>query len=152
MGSLRCASWYKQFHKHKRMKLQSLFCITQTHICTDLRVRIFQCLYLCFSLGSEHLRQYTRSPLEDSRLFGPSPWKILAAANEKTYLSNPAPGENLLSGNLVMETGCSNQRDATPATWSARPWREQHLYGDLTMIPPTMISTNPWISPLWQGT
>ena len=24
----------------------------------------------------------------------------------KTYLSNPAPGENLLSGNLVMETGC----------------------------------------------
>ena len=25
---------------------------------------------------------------------------------KKTYLSNPAPGENLLSGNLVMETGC----------------------------------------------
>ena len=47
-----------------------------------------------------------RSPLEDSRLFGPSPWKILAAINEQTYLSNPAPGENLLSGNLVMETGC----------------------------------------------
>ena len=23
------------------------------------------------------------------------------------FLSNPAPGENLLSGNLVMETGCS---------------------------------------------
>ena len=50
---------------------------------------------------------YTRSPLEDSHLFGPSPWrKILAATNEKKYLSNPAPGENLLSGNLVMETGC----------------------------------------------
>ena len=26
---------------------------------------------------------------------------------KKTYLSNPAPGENLLSGNLVKETGCS---------------------------------------------
>ena len=26
---------------------------------------------------------------------------------KKTYLSNPAPGENILSGNLVMETGCS---------------------------------------------
>ena len=25
---------------------------------------------------------------------------------KKTYLSNPAPGENLQSGNLVMETGC----------------------------------------------
>ena len=27
---------------------------------------------------------------------------------KKTYLSNPAPGENLLSGNLVMETGCTS--------------------------------------------
>ena len=48
----------------------------------------------------------SRGALEDSRLFGPSPWKILARTNEQTYLSNPAPGENLLSGNLVMETGC----------------------------------------------
>ena len=50
---------------------------------------------------------HTRSPLQDSRLFGPRPWKILAATNEKTYLSNPDPGENLVSGNLVMETGCT---------------------------------------------
>ena len=53
---------------------------------------------------------YTRSPLEDSRLFGPSPWKILATTYDKKwkkrFLSNPAPGENILSGNLVMETGC----------------------------------------------
>ena len=51
----------------------------------------------------------TRSPLEGSRLFGPSPWKILATSCEtwnKWFLSNPAPGENLLSGNIVMETGC----------------------------------------------
>ena len=26
---------------------------------------------------------YTRSPLQDSRLFGPSPWKILATTYEK---------------------------------------------------------------------
>ena len=28
-------------------------------------------------------RAYTRSPLEDSRLFGPSPWKVLATTYEK---------------------------------------------------------------------
>ena len=35
-------------------------------------------------MGSQEAQpfQYTRSPLEDFRLFGPSPWKILAAANE----------------------------------------------------------------------
>ena len=50
--------------------------------------------------------QYTRSPLQDSCFFGPSPWKILATTYEKRNMSNPAPGENLLSGNLVLETGC----------------------------------------------
>ena len=49
---------------------------------------------------------YTRSPLQDSRLFGPRPWKILAATYETNgFLSNPDPGENFLSGDLVMETG-----------------------------------------------
>ena len=49
----------------------------------------------------------TRSLLEDSRLFGPSPWKVLAATYDKQkILSNPAFGENILRGNLVMETGC----------------------------------------------
>ena len=53
---------------------------------------------------------YTRSPLEDSRLFGPSPWKISSHYLwTNGFLSNPAPGENLLSGNLVMETGCTMQ-------------------------------------------
>ena len=53
-------------------------------------------------------RPYTRSPLQDSRLFGPRPWKILAATYETNgFLSNPDPGENLVRGNLVMETGCS---------------------------------------------
>ena len=42
---------------------------------------------------------------EDSLLFGPSPWKILRHyLLTSGFLSNPAPGENLLSGNLVMET------------------------------------------------
>ena len=53
---------------------------------------------------------YTRSPLEDSRLFEPSPWKILATTYEKKlFLSNPAPGESLLSGDLAMETRCIAQ-------------------------------------------
>ena len=34
---------------------------------------------------------YTRSPLEDSRLFRPSPWKILAATNEKDMSEQPSP-------------------------------------------------------------
>ena len=66
--------------------------LTVTSICT-------------IAAAASESRRYARSPLEDSRLFGPSPWIILAATNEKTHLSNPAPGENLLSGNLVMETG-----------------------------------------------
>ena len=34
---------------------------------------------------------YTRSPLEDSRLFGPSPWKVLAATNEKDASEQLSP-------------------------------------------------------------
>ena len=37
------------------------------------------------------LLYYTRSPLEDSRLFGPSPWKTLAATNEKDISEQPSP-------------------------------------------------------------
>ena len=60
--------------------------------------------------GDEWGQQYyTRSPLQGSRLFGPRPWKILAATYETNgFLSNPDPGENLVRGNLVMETGCTN--------------------------------------------
>ena len=32
---------------------------------------------------------------------------------KKTYLSNPAPGENRLSGNLVMEFGCTHAATRT---------------------------------------
>ena len=55
-------------------------------------------------------RDYTRSPLEDSRLFGPSPWKVLRHYLwTNGFLSYPAPAENPLSGNFVMETGCTEQ-------------------------------------------
>ena len=37
------------------------------------------------------VQAYTRSPLEDSRLFGPSPWKILAATNEQNTSEQPSP-------------------------------------------------------------
>ena len=39
---------------------------------------------------------YTRSPLEDSRLFGPSPWKILAAANEQKHIWGTQPLAKIL--------------------------------------------------------
>ena len=58
------------------------------------------------SLGPQLVRPYTRSPSLDFRLFGPRPWKILATTYEKKrFLSNPDPCKNLVSGNLVMETG-----------------------------------------------
>ena len=31
------------------------------------------------------LQRYTRSPLQDSRLFEPSPWEILATTYEQQY-------------------------------------------------------------------
>ena len=34
---------------------------------------------------------YTRSAIEDSRLFGPSPWKVLAATNDKDISEQPSP-------------------------------------------------------------
>ena len=56
-----------------------------------------------------HNSPYTRSPSQDFRLFGPRPWKVLATAYETNgFLSNPDPGESLVSGNLAMETRCSN--------------------------------------------
>ena len=38
-----------------------------------------------------HRHPYTRSPLEDSRLFGHSPWKILAATYKKDISEQPSP-------------------------------------------------------------
>ena len=85
---------------------------------------------------------YTRSPLEDSRLFGSSPWKILRHYLwTNGFLSNQAPSENLLSGNLVMETGCSQAvppdlhdavRDGT--LHEGAPGPAQTLYPDSYLV------------------
>ena len=56
---------------------------------------------------ARHWCGYTRSPSQDFRLFGPRPWKILRHYLwTNGFLSNPAPNENLVSGNLVMEIRC----------------------------------------------
>ena len=78
------------------------------YIYTYIYVYIYILFFICTAV---HVRlvQYTRSPSQDFRLFGPRPLKILATTYDKKkqrFLSNPDPGENLVSGNLVMETGC----------------------------------------------
>ena len=82
--------------------ISSTFTITRgvisISIMTDLRINMI-IINDCY---------YTRSPSQDFRIFGPRPWKILATTYERNgFLSNPDPSENLVSGNLVMETGCS---------------------------------------------
>ena len=51
----------------------------------------------CISTMQSIRITYTRSPLEDSRLFGPSPWKILATTyeqNENNISEQPSPWRN----------------------------------------------------------
>ena len=53
---------------------------------------------------------YTQFAIQDSRLFGPNPWKILAPPSNylstKRFLGNPTLGTNLGSRILAMRTGC----------------------------------------------
>ena len=66
-------------------------------------IAIAYVVLLCY----KYFHMYTQSPLQDSRLLGPRPWKVLAATYETNgFLSNPDPGENLVMENLMMETGC----------------------------------------------
>ena len=91
------------------------------YIYTYAYIRTYTCIHVYVytyidSLTDRYRYTYTRSPLEDPRLFGPSTWTILRHyLCTNGFLSNPAPGENLLSGNLVMETGCIHTPH-TPAT------------------------------------
>ena len=79
-----------------------------TYTYTYIHIHAYTCAYIyIYNLYVSLFACYTRSPLEDSLLFGPSPWKILAATNEQDMSEQPSPWRNLLSGNLVMETGCS---------------------------------------------
>ena len=77
--------------------------------CIYIYIYIYMCMYmyadsaagagLAQRRGGEHGRrllyystlEYTRSPLEDSRLFGPSPWKILASTKENHISEQPSP-------------------------------------------------------------
>ena len=46
-------------------------------------IYIYIYIYLSTSISLSR-SVYTRSPSQDSRLFGPRPWKILAATNENS--------------------------------------------------------------------
>ena len=77
-----------------------------------------------FSCAHRPAAVNTRSPLQDSRLFGKRPWKILAATYETNgFLSNPDIGENLVSRNLIMETGCNAHPLAAIPSRRAAPSR-----------------------------
>ena len=52
-------------------------------------------------------------------------------AMKKRFLSNPAPGENLVNGNLVMETGCRTRREAC--------WRRRSTAASRSEIPASSL-------------
>ena len=62
-------------------------------MCVFIYIYIYVCIYIYIYIYMHIVRRhwksirkqrvYTRSPLQDSRLFGPSPWKILATSYEQ---------------------------------------------------------------------
>ena len=50
----------------------------------------------------KHMRLYTRSPLEDSRLFGPSPWKFLATTYEQMDFWATQPLAKILWAGILL--------------------------------------------------
>ena len=65
---------------------------------------------------------YTQFAIQDSRHFGPNPWKILTLPSnclriKYIFLGNPALGENLVTWMLAMRTGCT-----LPHPWDVRGW------------------------------
>ena len=70
--------------------------LTCIHVCIYVYIYIYiqreREIYICIYLFVHvFMLAYTRSPLEDSRLFGPSPWKVLATTYEKTISEQPSP-------------------------------------------------------------
>ena len=49
-----------------------------------------------------HVTEYTRSPLEDSRFFGPSPWNILAATYEHNDFWATQPLAKILRAGILL--------------------------------------------------
>ena len=85
--------------------------ITYIYIYIDIYVYIIPCVSYIRSF-LVHVRSYLRvlHPVSITRFpsFRTQPLEHISAdsVNKHGFLSNPAPGEDLLSGNLVMETGC----------------------------------------------
>ena len=50
------------------------------------------------------------------------------------FLSNPAPGENLVSGNLVMETGCTRRRRSWTRATSVSPWAGSERHSQINHV------------------
>ena len=73
-------------------------------------VSIYPSIYstVQYSIAQYSIAQYTPGLRQKIPVFSdPAPGKSQPLSMKKTYLSNPAPGESILSGNLVMETGCT---------------------------------------------
>ena len=71
------------------------------------------CAVLCRLAGElsrpDNSGIYTQFPSQDSGLFGPNPWKVLAPPSNylsKKVSGQPNPWTNLVRQNLVMGTGC----------------------------------------------
>ena len=56
------------------------------------------------------MNKYAQSPLQDSGLFGPSPWTILILHLNLDRFGHPAPETNLMRENLMMEIGGTQPR------------------------------------------
>ena len=64
--------------------IRTLVNIKRQHVCVCIYIYIYIYIYthMCIYIYS-NLTKYTRSPLQDSRLVGPRPWKVLAATYEQ---------------------------------------------------------------------
>ena len=95
-------SWWGYYWDHTDNSCCSLCCMT-FGVCTDLCLFPFMLRYYLFivSLFSLHADSciwlylndmfYTRFPSQDSGLFGPNPWEILAPPSK--YISNKVSGQ-----------------------------------------------------------
>ena len=86
----------------------SLYIYIYIHICIYLCIQIFRAPGPGRHLLARRRPRFFIHPVSLRRFpsFRTQPLENLSGVKKKRFLSNPAPGENILSGNLVMETGC----------------------------------------------
>ena len=65
-------------------------------------IYIYICILYVYIYIYIYMYIYTRSPSQDSRLFGRRPWKVLATAYEKKVPEQPRPWRKSCQG-----LGCS---------------------------------------------